>query len=139
MFDKLYLEFGGKIYDDFHASRVLPGFQPDIKIKLLDTIFRELYTPYGIRVFAKTSARADGLVYPKYMAYFIEANLNQNGRSYASKKIAYNLVKELFLDIGKYVKDSVIYAYSEKGISIDSKVLDLYTISEMIRLYTMFM
>ncbi len=32
---KLYLEFGGKIYDDFHASRVLPGFQHDIKIKLL--------------------------------------------------------------------------------------------------------
>ena len=38
MFDKLYLEFGGKIYDDFHASRVLPGFQPDIKIKLLEKL-----------------------------------------------------------------------------------------------------
>lgn len=32
---KLYLEFGGKLFDDYHASRVLPGFQPDNKIKLL--------------------------------------------------------------------------------------------------------
>ena len=26
---KLYLEFGGKLFDDYHASRVLPGFEPD--------------------------------------------------------------------------------------------------------------
>ena len=32
---KLYLEFGGKLFDDFHASRVLPGFQPDSKLKML--------------------------------------------------------------------------------------------------------
>jgi uncharacterized protein (UPF0371 family) len=32
---KLYLEFGGKMFDDFHASRVLPGFAPDSKIKML--------------------------------------------------------------------------------------------------------
>ena len=33
--NKLYLEFGGKLFDDYHASRVLPGFQPDSKIKML--------------------------------------------------------------------------------------------------------
>ena len=33
--DKLYMEFGGKLFDDFHASRVLPGFQPDSKVKML--------------------------------------------------------------------------------------------------------
>ena len=33
--DKLYLEFGGKLFDDFHAARVLPGFEPDAKIKML--------------------------------------------------------------------------------------------------------
>jgi len=33
--NKLYLEFGGKLFDDFHASRVLPGFAPDSKIKML--------------------------------------------------------------------------------------------------------
>ena len=32
---KLYLEFGGKLFDDYHAARVLPGFQPDSKVKLL--------------------------------------------------------------------------------------------------------
>ena len=35
---KLYLEFGGKLFDDYHASRVLPGFQPDSKIRMLETI-----------------------------------------------------------------------------------------------------
>ena len=33
--DKLYLEFGGKLFDDFHAARVLPGFKPDAKVKML--------------------------------------------------------------------------------------------------------
>ena len=33
--DKLYLEFGGKLFDDHHASRVLPGFQPDSKLRML--------------------------------------------------------------------------------------------------------
>ena len=33
--DKLYLEFGGKLFDDYHASRVLPGFEPDAKLKML--------------------------------------------------------------------------------------------------------
>lgn len=34
-YDKLYLEFGGKLIGDFHAMRVLPGFDPDVKVKLL--------------------------------------------------------------------------------------------------------
>ncbi len=33
--NKLYLEFGGKLFDDYHASRVLPGFEPDSKLKML--------------------------------------------------------------------------------------------------------
>lgn len=33
--NKLYLEFGGKLFDDYHASRVLPGFKPDSKLKML--------------------------------------------------------------------------------------------------------
>ena len=32
---KLYLEFGGKLFDDYHASRVLPGFKPDSKLQML--------------------------------------------------------------------------------------------------------
>lgn len=35
---KLYLEFGGKLFDDFHAARVLPGFQPDSKLTMLSEL-----------------------------------------------------------------------------------------------------
>lgn len=35
---KLYLEFGGKLFDDYHASRVLPGFEPDSKIRMLSQL-----------------------------------------------------------------------------------------------------
>ena len=38
MFDKLYLEFGGKLIDDQHAARTLPGYEPDLKIKLLQEL-----------------------------------------------------------------------------------------------------
>ena len=34
-YGKLYLELGGKLFDDFHAARVLPGFRPDSKISML--------------------------------------------------------------------------------------------------------
>ena len=36
--NKLYLEFGGKLFDDYHASRVLPGFMPDSKVQMLSEI-----------------------------------------------------------------------------------------------------
>ena len=36
--DKLYMEFGGKLFDDYHASRVLPGFEPDSKLKMLSQL-----------------------------------------------------------------------------------------------------
>ncbi|WP_290456909.1 DUF1846 domain-containing protein, partial [uncultured Muribaculum sp.] len=36
--NKLYLELGGKLFDDHHASRVLPGFQPDIKLRMLSQL-----------------------------------------------------------------------------------------------------
>ena len=36
--NKLYLEFGGKLFDDYHASRVLPGLKPDSKIQMLSPL-----------------------------------------------------------------------------------------------------
>ena len=36
--DKLYLEFGGKLFDDNHASRVLPGFRRDSKMRMLQQL-----------------------------------------------------------------------------------------------------
>ena len=35
---KLYLEFGGKLFDDHHAARVLPGFMPDSKLRMLENL-----------------------------------------------------------------------------------------------------
>ncbi len=39
--DKLYLEFGGKLFDDHHAARVLPGFEPDSKLRMLANLSDE--------------------------------------------------------------------------------------------------
>ena len=39
---KLYLEFGGKLFDDYHASRVLPGFEPDSKIRMLQQLSEDV-------------------------------------------------------------------------------------------------
>ena len=39
---KLYLEFGGKLFDDYHASRVLPGFEPDTKIQMLKKLVNDV-------------------------------------------------------------------------------------------------
>ena len=39
---KLYLEFGGKLFDDYHASRVLPGFAPDAKIRMLKSLIDDV-------------------------------------------------------------------------------------------------
>lgn len=58
---KLYLEFGGKLFDDFHASRVLPGFKPDTKIKLLQSLADEAEIIFCISAddIEKTKIRAD--------------------------------------------------------------------------------
>lgn len=109
----------------------------DMPFKLLDTIFKELYTPYGLREFSKNSKYNDSLIYPKYMAYFVKANLRQNGVTRASQKIAFNMVKELIQDIGKYINGGVKEIYHEKGYLIDSTCYDLLTNAEIIRLYDM--
>lgn len=62
MFDnKLYLEFGGKIFDDYHAGRVLPGFHPDSKIQLLKEFKEDLEIIFCINAndIEKNKIRAD--------------------------------------------------------------------------------
>lgn len=63
---KLYLEFGGKLLDDYHASRVLPGFEIDTKIKLLMTMSENLEIIFCICAndIEKSKIRADiGVTY----------------------------------------------------------------------------
>ncbi len=123
----------------YTLSLSFPCVSDDIPNKLLDSIFKELYTPYGLRTISKYSPHYDGLIYPKYMAHFIKANLRLTGITRASQKIAYNLVKELLQDVGKYVNGGTKKIYSEKGVSIDGMSYDILTNAEMVRLYHMFM
>lgn len=63
---KLYLEFGGKLFDDYHASRVLPGFAPDNKIKMLTKLKdrAEIVIVINSSDIAKNKVRADlGITY----------------------------------------------------------------------------
>lgn len=64
MFDKLYLEFGGKLIDDQHAARTLPGFLPDLKIKLLQEFKDEAEVILCINASAieKSKIRADHMI-----------------------------------------------------------------------------
>ena len=52
--NKLYLEFGGKLFDDFHASRVLPGFEPDSKLKMLLQLKDQVEMVIAIQVLQQT-------------------------------------------------------------------------------------
>ncbi|MGN1012674.1 MAG: glycogen debranching enzyme N-terminal domain-containing protein [Clostridia bacterium] len=120
-------------------SLSFPCVSDDIPNKLLDTVFKELYTPYGLRSISKISPKYDGLIYPKYMAHFIKANLRLTGITRASQKIAFNLVKEILQDVGKYINGGTKMIYSDRGIAIDGMSYDVLTNAEMVRLYHMFM
>lgn len=64
--NKLYLEFGGKLFDDYHASRVLPGFAPDAKISLLKNLKDKLEIIFVISAgdIERNKIRADfGITY----------------------------------------------------------------------------
>lgn len=65
-FSKLYLEFGGKLFDDLHASRVLPGFDPNVKTKILKKLKdkAEIIFCIGAPDIEKNKIRADfGITY----------------------------------------------------------------------------
>jgi len=76
MFDnKLYLEFGGKIFDDYHASRVLPGFHQDAKIQLLKEFKEDLEIIFCINAndIEKNKIRADyGIGYDRELLRLID-------------------------------------------------------------------
>ena len=64
--NKLYLEFGGKLFDDYHASRVLPGFEPDSKLKMLMQLRddAEIVIAISARDIEKNKVRGDlGITY----------------------------------------------------------------------------
>lgn len=73
---KLYLEFGGKLFDDYHASRVLPGFKPDSKVKMLLELKDQVEIVISISAddIERSKRRRDfGITYDQEMMRLIDA------------------------------------------------------------------
>ncbi len=95
--NKLYLEMGGKLFDDYHASRVLPGFLPDSKIKMLLQVKEQVEIIIVINAtdIEKSKIRGDiGITYDADVLRLIDA----------------------FRGIGLYVGSVVIAQYSGQPI-----------------------
>ena len=82
--NKLYLEFGGKLFDDYHASRVLPGFAPDSKIRMLQQLKDDVEIVIAIIAgdIEKNKMRGDlGITYDedvlRLIDIFRDTNLNR--------------------------------------------------------------
>ncbi len=78
--DKLYLEFGGKLFDDYHASRVLPGFEPDSKIKMLSQLKdkAEMLIVINANDIEKNKQRSDlGITYDLDVLRLIDIFVNE--------------------------------------------------------------
>ncbi|MCR5337307.1 MAG: DUF1846 domain-containing protein [Lachnospiraceae bacterium] len=78
--DKLYLEFGGKLFDDYHASRVLPGFHPDSKIQMLRQLKdrTEIIIVISAGDIEKNKVRGDiGITYDMDVLRLVDAFTNQ--------------------------------------------------------------
>ena len=94
--DKLYLEFGGKLYDDNHAARVLPGFEPDSKLKMLLQMKEQVEMVIAINAadIEKNKIRGDlGITYDRDVIRLIG----------------------VFRDLGLYVSSVVLTRYDEQG------------------------
>lgn len=91
--NKLYLEFGGKLFDDYHAARVLPGFAPDSKLRLLKQLSdqAEIVIVISARDIEKNKVRGDlGITYDSDVLRLMDS----------------------FRDYGLYVGSVVITQYS---------------------------
>ena len=93
---KLYLEFGGKLYDDNHASRVLPGFQPDSKLKMLIQLKDQVEMVIAINAadIEKNKIRGDlGITYDRDVIRLID----------------------VFRDFGLYVSSVVLTRFNDQA------------------------
>lgn len=119
LFDnKLYLEFGGKLFDDYHAKRVLPGFELDSKIRLLKELSDDIEMIFCINAndIEKKKIRADyGISYDEEVIRLIH----------------------IFRDLKIDVNSVVITLYNEQAsVSKFRKKLDLLGVKSYIHTYT---
>lgn len=83
LFDKLYIEVGGKLFDDTHASRVIPGFQSDVKIKMFQKLKKDVEVIFCISAndIERNKVRAEyGITYDMEVIRLI-GNLQKMGFS----------------------------------------------------------
>ena len=103
--DKLYLEFGGKLFDDYHASRVLPGFKSDSKLQML----------LGIKDKVE-------------MVVVVNANDISSNKVRNDTLITYQEEVERLIDtyreVGLFVS-SVVISFYESGVSVDNFIKKL--------------
>ena len=93
---KLYLEFGGKLFDDFHASRVLPGFRPDSKVRMLQQLKDDVEIVIAVNAndIEKNKVRGDlGITYDDDCLRLMDS----------------------FRDLGLYVGSIVVTQYAAQG------------------------
>jgi len=117
--NKLYLEFGGKLFDDFHAARVLPGFAPDSKIRLLEELSEqaEIVIVISAGDIEKSKIRGDlGITYDLDVLRLIDA------------------FREIGLFVGsvvitQYAGQSVVDTFKNKLESLHIKVYIHYCIA----------
>ena len=103
--DKLYLEFGGKLFDDYHASRVLPGFKPDSKLQMLLQLKENAEIVFAI------------------CANHIDENKLRGDLKITYEQDVFRLINE-FKNVGLYVSSVVITQYkSTKQIKSFEKKL----------------
>ena len=95
---KLYLEFGGKLYDDYHAARTLPGFQPDSKLRMLLRIKEQVEMVIAINAddIEKNKVRGDlGITYDRDVIRLID----------------------VFRDFGFYVSSVVLTRFNDQALA----------------------
>lgn len=112
-------------------------YDNNVSMKLMDTAFKKLYTAYGMRLGEIGSKYYDGFVYPHLLVHFLKANLRQMGVTRASQKLAYNLVKDVFFEIGKKTVGTVKYKYNEKTKKPIGNTISAMTNAELIRAFDM--
>ena len=118
LFDKLYLEIGGKLFDDFHASRVLPGFESDAKIKMFQELKDDLEIIFCINAndIEKNKVRAEhGITYDVEVMRLIDS----------------------LRDLGFYINSVVITLYNHQtSVNTFIKKLERHNIKTYIHTFT---
>ena len=103
--DKLYLEFGGKLFDDYHASRVLPGFKSDSKLQMLLGIKDKVEVVIVVN------------------ANDISSNKVRNDTLITYQEEVERLI-DTYREVGLYVS-SVVISFYESSVSVDNFIKKL--------------